>query len=300
MGAFGLTLDVSNSLIFGWGAGLPQGRAGQNDLEYMLNANLGVMGRGYDDGGIGDYAVGVEGGASYIYSDKYERGNHILGWNAGARFDSLLTSIRNGDWSVGFRLSAGYKGERYEDESIEHGFYGSIMFIGNRAEDSRCRPVYVYQYKGDNNVESRLWSGALQCAHRGDDVAYEPDYRTDDHDCMHRESSRAIDHRAQCGDEPNHSCELDEHLFLEDCRQWRDIGDERRQELENVGLDERYRDCPTYLGRDADCLVETPNPITETPFSLSLGVGPYVAYFPDSGRGEAGVGFFIGFDPFIF
>jgi len=205
MGAFGLTLDVNNALMVGAGGGLPS----EAEVEYMLNANLGLMGRG------SEYAIGGEVGASYMYAPEYESGNHILGWNGGIRGDFLTSEKRVSFAFWGLRLSLGYKGERYIDESIEHGIYASIMFQG--AWQDRC----IITDDDGWACTSRRGNGTLH---------YE---------------------------------------LTNDCL---------------IGLDE--------------CSILKEYPV-ENGTAFSLGIGPYAAYFPGSGRGEFGVGVFVGADPFI-
>jgi len=133
---FGLTLDVNQAVILGWGGITTPDESAE--IEYMVNTNLGVVGRG--DAGRGyDYSIGGEVGGSYDYAHAYERGNHIFGWNAGVRADFFRTTggyyyVRDSYtrhasdlfWGVG--AAAGYKGEHYSDKSIEHGFYVSLVF----------------------------------------------------------------------------------------------------------------------------------------------------------------------------
>lgn len=292
MGEFGLTLDLGNTFIYGWGNGLPQQPAGQYDLEYMLNTNLGVMGRGYDHHGIEDYAVGLEAGTSYIYSDEYDRSHNILGWNAGLRLDSLLKN--QGHWSGGFRVSAGYKGERYGDGSVEHGFYASAMFIGNRVDDNACRQVYQTSLLDNGQIETLAYPSDISCARRSQDIVYVKEV---DPDCLRELQDGYVARVSYCND-------LSDAMERE--RQTREeqfcpsIFDQYPSQTE-YDMRRRYINYCSFLSPpdSRSCEVTREYNVIDPSFALSLGIGMYVAYFPESGRGEAGPGFIIGFDPFF-
>jgi hypothetical protein len=272
MGDFGFTLDLNNSFIYGWGPEMPMGRGGRYDLEYMTNLNIGIVGRGYSRRKTGDYSVGGDFGVGYLYSYAYPRGGNILTWNAGAKFDTLLG--HRGRWADGILTSLGWKAERYEDGSIENGFYASALFLANRADDSRC-------------IAAPLSSERIQCARRSFDIVQVLEYNQS---CVEHKDAVFAERMAQC-----------DHLLeeIEDQRQSHPDTDVATTAEREMWAD--YEDHCSYVQPPdyRDCEVMVRHDITGVTTGLSLGIGLYLAFFPGSERGEAGFSFIIGFDPFL-
>ena len=238
MGTFGLTLDVSSTPILGWGDGVEP-----VEIDYQAGLTLGTMVRGHE------YAIGPEGGVSYVYADKDERGHNIFAWTGGLRGDFLKETSergvldpfgvwRNQFW--GLRLAVGYKGELYPDDSVEHGFYASFMF----------------QYSWQNRYPSELVDNP-SCA--------SPLYYYDEHP-------------GRCHSE--------------------DLVRIRSRNAGDIMMYESTDDGSQCTFRKDSCQV--PHLYEFDPAtSFIIGVGPYLAYFPNSARGEVGLSAFIGLDPFI-